>query len=334
VAGEVRDGGNPVSAAVTAAKRRRDLGVSVNKLLDEFLIRHVRPNLRGASHVESFFNRYVRPRIGHRSVYELTRLEVVEILDAVEDNSGPVAADRCLANIRKAFRWWAARDDRFVPPIVPGMARTRPRERARSRILSDQEIRDLWVATDATDMPPPYGAFIRVLLLTCQRRSEVSRMAWDEIDGDIWEIPAGRYKKRTAERLALTKLVQDLIGAPQRSGFVFSVSGGTRPINAFHKCKRALDTAIAGLRRRENREPMPPWVLHDLRRTGRSLMSRAGVQSDHAERVLGHAIGGVRGVYDRHQYEPEKRAALEKLAALVERILEPNARVVRLPVIR
>jgi integrase len=334
VAAEVRDGGTPTSAAVAAAKRRRDIGVTVNTLLDEFLVRHVRPNLRGAAGVESAFNRYVRPRIGTRSVHELTRLEVVQLLDAVEDNSGPVAADRLLASLRKGFRWWAARDDKFVPPIVPGMARTKPKQRARSRILNDEEIRDLWHATNAMDMPPPYAAFMRALLLTCQRRDEVARMAWEEIDGDLWEIPGARYKTGLPNAVPLTATMLRLIGEPKKAGFVFSVSGGSRPINAFHKCKLAIDAAITELRQREGREPMPRWVLHDLRRTGRSLMSRAGVLSDHAERVLGHVIGGVRAVYDVFEYLPQKQAALEKLAALIERILEPDSRVVRLPVTR
>ena len=68
------------------------------------------------------------------------------------------------------------------------------------------------------------------------------------------------------------------------------------------------------------------WHLHDLRRTARSLMSRAGVQSEHAERVLGHVIGGVEGIYDRHGYDFEKAHALEKLAALIEHIVNPPAK--------
>ena len=74
------------------------------------------------------------------------------------------------------------------------------------------------------------------------------------------------------------------------------------------------------------------WTLHDLRRTARSLMSRAGVNSDHAERCLGHVIGGVRGTYDRHEYYEEKRHAFEALAAQIERILNPIENVV--PMVR
>jgi integrase len=75
---------------------------------------------------------------------------------------------------------------------------------------------------------------------------------------------------------------------------------------------------------------MPPWTLHDLRRTARSLMSRAGISSDHAERALGHVIDGVRSVYDRHKYLAEKQRAFEALAALVEQILNPAPNVTQL----
>jgi integrase len=326
VAAEVRSGGEVASAAAVAKKRRVALAVNVDQLLDEFLARYVRnPErpLRGADHTERAFRAYVRPRIGAKSIYSVTRLDIVELLDAVEDTAGPVMADRTLAYLRKAFRWWAARDDQFSPPIVPGMARTRPKERARSRVLSDQEIRDVWKALDTAKVPKPFPAFVRTLLLTCQRRDEVSRMGWKEVDGDVWEIPAERYKTGLPNAVPLTKAVCELLGAPKKAGFVFSGDGGKRALSGFSKSKRALDIAIAEIRKQEKREPMPNWRLHDLRRTGRSLMSRAGVPSDHAERTLGHVLQGVRGTYDRHDFLPEKKAALERLAALVGKILNP-----------
>jgi integrase len=105
--------------------------------------------------------------------------------------------------------------------------------------------------------------------------------------------------------------------------FIFSTTGGEKPISGYSKMKLAIDKAIADLRKQEGRDPMPPWRLHDLRRTARTRMSRAGVEPDHAERCLGHIIGGVRGVYDRHEFAEEKRAAFTKLGELVERIVSP-----------
>ena len=295
---------------------------TVNALLDAFLERHVRKNgLRTAGEIERTFDKYVRPRIGSRVIYGIRRRDIVEMLDAIDNDHGPVMADRTLSRLRKAFNWQATRDDEFVPPLVTGMGRTKTSERARKRILDDQEIRDLWIALDTAVAPSCYPAYIRTLLLTAQRRTEVARMRWQEIDGSAWTIPAERYKTNFSNTVPLTNAVLPLLGEPLK-GFVFSSTGGRKPFSGYSKAKRALNEAIAKLRKKDERKPMSPWVLHDLRRTARSLMSRAGVSADVGERVIGHVIPGVRGVYDRHTFLDEKRDALERLAALVAQILD------------
>jgi integrase len=325
-AGEVASGRDP--SAEREAKRAAETN-TIDRVLDEFLARYVRgskPPLRSAAQIEDTFLRCVRPRIGEKSIYSLRRGDIVGMLDKIADEHGAVMADRALAYVRKAFNWWATRDDGFNSPIVKGMARTKPKERARRRTLDDNEIRDLWTALDALgeDAPACYPAFLKALLLTGQRRSEVSRMRWEEIEGDRWVIPAQRAKNGLENEVQLTTPALALLGKARESGFVFSSDGGKTAFSGYSKAKGALDRKLAALRKAERRQPMPGFVQHDLRRTARSLMSRAGVPSDHAERVLGHVIGGVRGVYDRHEYQAEKRDALEKLAALVDRILNPT----------
>src|SRR5204863_8372745 len=129
------------------------------------------------------------PRIGKKSIYDLMRRDIVEMLDTIEDENGPVMADRVLAHVRKAFNWQAARDDQFSPPIVRGMSRTKPTERARTRILADDEIQSLWATLASTEVPEPFSNIVRLLLLTAQRRTEVGRMHLEELDGDLWTIP-------------------------------------------------------------------------------------------------------------------------------------------------
>jgi integrase len=115
-------------------------------------------------------------------------------------------------------------------------------------------------------------------------------------------------------------------GMPQLGRYVFT-TGGRTPITGFTKFKAKLDAAALTVLRKQNSEaePLPRWTLHDLRRTARSLMSRAGINTDIAERCLGHVIRGVRGIYDRHAYYDEKKHAFEALAALVERTVNPPA---------
>ena len=324
--GEVADDRDP--AGEREAKRAKAAN-TVNAMLDAFLDRHVRKNLHTAGEVERAFDRYVRPRIGTKPLDEFGRLDVVEMLDAIEDENGPVMADRTLAYVRKACNWQAVRDPTFVPPIVRGMGRTRPGERARDRVLDDQEIRDLWTALDKVKVTSPYPALVRTPLLTGQRLREVAGMRWEEINGNVWTIPTERRRKGGANAVPLTDAVVALLGAPQKNGFVFTSTGNV-PFSGFSGSKERLDAVIANLRKADGREPMPEWCIHDLRRTARTLMSRLGVSTDIGERAVGHVKGGVRGVYDHHPYLDEKRVALQQLANLVGRIIDPLSNVIAL----
>lgn len=317
----------------------RVVGETVSGLLDKFIERYAKKEakLRTADQIEAAFDRLVKPRIGKIGIYALRRSDVVDMLDEIEDESGPVMADRILATVRKAFNWYATRDDEFNSPIVKGMARTKPKERAAKRTLADDEIRDLWAALETVDVPDCYPAFVKMLLLTATRRNEAADMRTSELEGELWTIPGARYKTKLDHVVPLTTAARALIGEkPPRAKnawFVFStsVSGperemerdGAKAFSGFSKAKTELDKTIAEIREREARDAMPNWTLHDLRRTARSLMSRAKVPTDHAERALGHVMGGVRETYDRYEYLDEKRAAFEALAALVSRILNP-----------
>lgn len=155
-------------------------------------------------------------------------------------------------------------------------------------------------------------------------------MGWPELESDLWTIPGERYKTGVDHVIPLSATAVKIIGErpkdPKKAPYVFSTTGGDVPFSGYSKAKALLEKKIAELRKKDGREPMANWTLHDLRRTGRSLMSRAGVPADIAERCLGHVIPGVRGVYDRYGYLAEKRDAFDKLAAVIERILNPPAK--------
>jgi integrase len=317
-------------------------GLDVAGLLDLFVERYAK-KLRSGDQYKSTFERLVKPEIGNIGIYEIRRSHVTGMLDEIEDESGPVMADRALAYVRKALNWYAIRDDKFLSPIVPGMRETS--SKGRERILADDEIRDLWAALETlTDVRPGqntlsapacYPRFVKSLLLTATRRNEAANLHSAELDGDVWTIPGARYKRLPKHKdkdhvIPLSAAVRELIaekpeGAKKNSWYVFSTTAGEKSFSGFSKAKTALDDAIAAIREKGGRAPMERWTLHDLRRTARTLMSRARIEPDHAERALGHIIGGVRGVYDKFEYLDEKRAAFEALAALVSRILNPTA---------
>ena len=287
---------------------------SFREVAENFVKRHVEANkLRTQPEIERCLAKYVYPAWEHRPFRELKRGDVAALMDGIEDRHGARQADLVLAIIRKIANWYAARNDDYVSPVVRGMHRSNGADRRGKRILDDDEIRALWSADAGT-----FGAFVKVLLLTAQRRDKVATMKWDDISEDTWTIASAPREKGNAGSLRLPPMVLNIINAqPHIAGnpHVFAGRGGG-PLNAFSQRKRELDAKLPG---------MPRWVLHDLRRTARSLLSRTGVRPDISERVLGHAIPGVEGVYDRHSYNDEKAEALARLAALMELIINPPA---------
>jgi integrase len=138
-------------------------------------------------------------------------------------------------------------------------------------------------------------------------------MTHSEVVGSEWTIPAERYKTKLEHVIPLSKIA--LAELPDGEGYVFTTTNGKQPIGGFGKHKVNIDKASG----------VKGWTIHDLRRTARTLLSRAGVNADVAERCLGHVIGGVRGIYDRHEYYDEKAKAFEALASLVGRIVAGKA---------
>jgi len=299
------------------------------------------------------------PKLGDRQITDIRHKDIVHLLDTIEDTNGPGMADYVLSAMRRVMAWHESREETFTSPIRRKMARTKATDLARRRMLTDDELRAVWRTAEAVD--GPYGYFIRFLLLTATRRDEAANMRRDEVrpNGD-WIVPAERMKGKLEHIVPLSAAAKAILkSVPVTGPLVFTVNG-SRPISGFSDLKRAFDRLLlADLRKvaeRKADEVMVAfvskveklmsriataegaarrtlamelnsiwWVHHDLRRTARSLMSRASVHPDHAERCLAHIIGGVRGTYDRHEYHDEKARAFEALAAMVERIVNPPA---------
>jgi integrase len=216
------------------------------------------------------------------------------------------------------MNWYATRSDDFRSPIVRGMARVKAKERARERTLTDDELRAVWKVADGT--PGPFGPYVQFLLLTAARRNEASEMVQGELNGIDWTLPADRNKTKVDLVRPLSEAALAVLAkVPKLAGckFMFSTDG-KNPISGFTRFKDNLDKACG----------VTGWTLHDLRRSARSLMSRAGVPSDHAERCLGHVITGVRATYDRHEFYAEKQRAFEALATQIGFILDPKENVI------
>jgi integrase len=278
---------------------------------------------------------------------DLDRAAVVHALDALTSRHKPKQGDgakrsrgaamtgRTAAYGRAAFAWavkrGAVHTNPFAAlPINKSIAK-------RERVLSDAEIAEIWRA--AGDTAPPYGTIVRLLILTCQRRGEVAGIAWDEISDDLasWTIPGERTKNGAVHTVPLSAAVRDLIrtAPPVRAkarpaiGLLVLPGAAGTPFAGWSKAKRALDKAIVEARvkpaAKAATRAVVPWNIHDLRRTVATGLQRLGVRLEVTEAVLNHisgSRGGIAGVYQRHDWALEKRAALDAWAAHVASIVE------------
>jgi integrase len=270
---------------------------------------------------EAAIRRELIERWGPKPIVEIGRREIVEALEEIADAGRPYAAHKVYNYISKLFSWAIARG-MYGLEVSPCMG-VKPNEiigarEARQRVLNDAEIRALWQAIEGLGYPA--APFVRLLLLTGQRLREVAEAQWQEFDLDkaLWVIPPERMKGDTAHEVPLApEAVEILKSLPRwRGDFVFSTTGGERPISGFSKMKLKVDAAIA--------EPIAPWRFHDLRRTMRTGLGALPVPNNVAELCIAHAQPGLHKVYDLHGYRAEKRRAFELWAARVAEIVEPG----------
>jgi integrase len=247
-----------------------------------------------------------------RSIHEITKRDVIDVVSAIEQRGAPVAANKALKAIKTFLRWCVGRAvlDRSPADGVP----LPTKEVARDRVLSDDELVQILLA--ARQIGGPYGGIVELLALTGQRREEVARCTWDEIDiaRQTWRLSSERTKNAKAHEVYLSDQAEAVFGRADKTGeFVFSRSG-TVPFQDFSVAKKDLDqlSGVTG------------WRLHDLRRTCVSGMARLGIAPHVADKILNHqngTISGVAAVYQRHDFLAERKQALKLWGAHVERVV-------------
>jgi integrase len=296
-------------AAEKKASRRRLVADRVDDLLEAFIAQHVSKN-RSAAEVSRMLRREVGLAWANRSIHEITKRDVVEVVNAIEQRGAPIAANKALKAIKTFFRWCVGRAVLNQSPAdgVPLPAR----EMARDRVLDDNELARIILA--ARQIGGPYGGIVELLALTGQRREEVACCSWDEIDAvtRTWKLPSARTKNAKAHEVHLSEQAMAVLSRARKTGeFVFSRSG-TAHFQGFSLGKRELDqlSGVSG------------WRLHDLRRTCVSGMARLGIAPHVADKILNHqngAISGVAAVYQRHDFLAERKKALEMWGSHVQR---------------
>lgn len=325
---QVYQGIDPVLAK-REAQRRKDT-LSVSAYCNQFLDLYLKENWKGTWHrAECTLENVVIPRWGSRSIDEIKRADIVKVMDEYRDR--PARRKEIHSLLRKLFNWAVDRNDIEISPLA-GMKAPKP-VASRRRVLSDEEIVALWHASVKAEWP--WGPYVRMLLLTMQRRREVAEMDWSEVDlaAKIWTLPGERAKNDEEHVIPLTDLAVNELELldPKPRGLVFTTTGDT-PVSGFFKAKTALARDMLRIMKTRQDErggdrdlvEIPNWRLHDLRRTGATNLQSLGVPIEVTESVLNHISGtraGVAGIYNRYRYDTEKRTALDawdaKLRSLI-----------------
>jgi integrase len=303
-------------AAEKREANRRVVADRVEDLLETFIAQRLSQN-RSAGEISRLLRREIGRPWGGRSIHQISKRDVIEVVSAIEQRGAPAAANKALKSIKTFLNWCVGRAvlDRSPAEGVP----LPTKEIARDRVLEDKELRHIILA--ARQFGEPYGDIVELLALTGQRREEVAQMRWEELDlaQRIWTIPKSRTKNAKAHVVHLSsQSVAVLKCVKNRGPYVLSLLG-LKPFQEFSKTKRELDrlSGVTG------------WRLHDLRRTCVSGMARLGIAPHVADKILNHqsgTISGVAAVYQRHQFLSERKDALDRWGAHVASILAEAAR--------
>jgi integrase len=289
---------------------------TIETVVAEFMTRRLHGRRRASSYivrVQGRFRNYILPAFSGQDIRTITRREIITLLDRVHDRAGPAVANLTLANLRTLFRWARERDFVEASPAegisMPGTMVKR------ERVLDDREL--ALVMRAARRLGYPFGTYVQLLVLTGLRRSEAATLRWTDIDlasGVIAILPE-RMKARRPHVAPLTPTVLDLLThCPRHEPFVLT-NDGTKPLISFDWVKEQIDKLAPEI---------APWTLHDLRRSAATGMARLGISRFVVARVLAHTDREITGVYDRYEYLAEKRTALEKWAAHVVGLLQPQ----------
>jgi integrase len=260
--------------------------------------------------------------LGTLRARDISKRDLGGFLDGIVARGAPITANRVYSLLVQLFKWAVAKDLVTAPGPMAEIERPGGAENPRDRLLTAAEVRTFWAKLDSADMAEPTKWALRLLLVTAQRRGEVTFAEWSHFDLEInklWTIPAEllknshvKRKKPEPHQVPLSPLALEILAKLKElsgdSKYVLP-GAGTRKGSSYSKW--VLSRAAYANAEHFGIEHFTP---HDLRRTAASCMTKIGIPRLHVEKVLNHATGDIAEVYDRHDYLPEKRAALEKWA--------------------
>lgn len=278
--------------------------------------------------------------LGHLKARDVTRRQLIQLLDAIVERGAPVTANRVHALLMQLFTWATAKDLIAASPMV-GVERPGGEERPRQRVLSANEVKTFWEKLATADMAEPTRLALKLLLVTAQRRGELTFAKWSHFDlngktGKVWTIPVELLKTSHARRaepephiVPLSPLALELL---RKLHELTGESPYLLPAHASKKRQRPYSGGVLTRAVLQNKGHFgfgERFTPHDLRRTAASFMTKLKIPRLHVEKILNHSTGDIAEVYDRHDYAPEKRKALDKWGKHLSEILEGGSKPAR-----
>lgn len=319
------EAGKDPSLAKQDERTERINAPTVAEFSKEYLSKWAIPKKKSAKADERIIEKDIIPAWGNRKLKDITRREIISLIDDIAER-GPIMANRTLALIRKMFNFALNRD---VIELSPCQNITPPgKEVKKERFLSEDEIKALWpmMTEKLTDQT---NRAIKLILATGQRPGEVASMHWNEIDGNWWIIPADKTKNGTEHRVFLNKIALELIGEPQKKGFVFPTSrrrkSDSTPVDKADRAPINQNAFGKALRdKMKDFKGVEYFSAHDLRRTAATHMAKLG-HGANVGKVLNHTNQSVTAIYDRYSYDKEKQAALSAWGRKLDNLINSEA---------
>jgi integrase len=299
----LKDAAKGISPKEREAEERRKMQAdrrnTFRAVAEEFMTDHGN-SLRTRGEIQRMIDVDLLPQWGDKPIASITRADVKALIRE-KARTAPISANRLISLISKMFSWALEED---IIEASPAVRIKRPaEERERERSLTGDEIGKLWPVFTALGYP--FGHGLKFLLVTGQRRGEVSGMKWTDIDGTGWKLPGASAKSKQGHRIPLSIIAVEILeSAPKIGDYVFMSGRGLNPLEGWEGAKRRVDSFL--------KEPIAPWRIHDLRRTMATQMRSLGIDRLVVSKLLNHAEGGVTKTYDRYAADPEKAAAMER----------------------
>ncbi|MFZ2315999.1 MAG: tyrosine-type recombinase/integrase [Gammaproteobacteria bacterium] len=297
------------------------LSATIEDLINEYIEKWAKPRKRSWKEDKRMLDKDVKPLWGKRKAKDITKRDIILLLDDIKERGAPIASNRTLACVRRMFNFAIERDIIQSSPCVSVKAVAK--ENRRDRCLSVNEVKQLWHGLNDAKMSELTRLTLKLQLVTAQRKGEIISAEWEEVDltTNWWTIPAHKAKNGYPHRVPLSALAIEILTQVKRlsdgSPWLFP-----SPTTSTHIQGESIAYAVR--RSLPKLDGVNPFTPHDIRRAAATHMTAMGISRLVVSKILNHVDNTVTAIYDRHSYDAEKKNALEAWGNKLKQIIDTH----------